>query len=167
MDCPKCGRKLEDHAFFNKEANKEADDYNKAHMFTWEASEIRKIKEFDFNKIRYCDTCGKFSSEHAEKCLLCGIPYCREHAHPRMHACRNLPAPMPQPVLPPRIQIMNGIFLLVRIIVVLFGIWVVLTGSDIVWGNRSGHHVTFPFAGFIVSFIGFAIIVVALRYPRL
>jgi len=152
MNCSKCGRKIEDHTFFNKEFEK-----YKNYVMTIEWR----------NTIRYCDTCGKLPSEHGDHCRCCGNAYCAEHVDPARHACPKLPVPPPQPVLPLDERIAGGIFLAVRIAVILVGIWVFLTGSGIAWDNRTGHHVTFPFAGFIVSFIGGVIIVVALRYPRL
>jgi hypothetical protein len=163
MECPKCGRKIEDHVFVNKES----DDFNRAHAIAWQASDYKKLGNFDFNKIRNCDVCGKLPSEHAHHCRYCGIAYCRDHVDPGNHACTRLPVPPPRPVLPLKERITGGFFMAVRLIVVLFGIWVLVTGWGIASDNRTGHHVTFPFAGFIVSFIGLVIIVVALYYPRL
>lgn len=148
MFCTECGQKLEDHDFVSKDS-----------VFNYH----------DLNVIRYtapCDTCGKNLFDHPVRCPYCGRVFCRNHALPQKHDCQNIPPHPPSP--PPRVYSLEEKFhaflvALIQIIIVVAGIAIILWGAGIAMDNRSGHHVTFPFAGYITSTIGFLVIVAGLR----
>ncbi len=160
--CTECGKRLEDHEYGNRQM---------------EDSPLQEFGiSFDHRNldiIEYtapCDTCGKNLFDHPVRCRYCGRVFCRQHAKPENHACTNIPPPPPpppQPVLSTGEKVAFGLEVAVQVVIILIGIAIVIWGFGIAADNRSGRHVTFPFAGYITSTIGFLIIAAGVQLRAL
>lgn len=100
-----------------------------------------------------CIDCGKPLEAHRITCGHCGRGFCGEHAHPAMHDCSQTI----RPVGSVGSETMTGAGMYMTL-VTLAGIGVVVLGFALVAGNVSGTFPTFPFAGFLTTTLGFAMV---------
>lgn len=129
MFCEECGKRLEDHAF-------------------WSSSPNLALSTA-------CTGCGKPLEAHRITCGHCGRGFCGEHAHPAMHECPQTLRPVASSE---NTGVSSGGTGMYMTLVTMAGIGVVILGFGLVAGNISGAFPTFPFAGFLTSSLGFAMV---------
>jgi len=102
------------------------------------------------SKDRKCKTCGRLFSDHGVQCGDCGEIFCGDHYAPIIHVCRGKKKLQTAAGLQTRENVpQSGIMILAGIALFILGVWLYI-------GNKSGTHPTFPFAGFITTTVGFA-----------